>query len=203
VKRLIDVVGAVVLLVAAAPVLGLAAVAVMATSRGPVLLIQQRVGQGGETFGLVKLRSMRVDAGDDAAHRALVARELTLAPAATGEVFKVRHDPRITPVGRVLRRSSIDELPQLLNVLAGHMSLVGPRPSLPWEHDLYPEPARSERVAVRPGITGLWQVSGRNRLPVPAMLELDRRYIRTWTVAGDLAILARTPLVALRGDGAG
>jgi lipopolysaccharide/colanic/teichoic acid biosynthesis glycosyltransferase len=177
--------------------------AIRATSAGPVLFRQERVGQGRQPFTLYKLRTMVVD-GDDGAHRDLCRGQLLAsgAEAATSDgAFKLEHDPRVTPLGAWLRRSSIDELPQLVNVLRGEMSIVGPRPALAWEVDLY-RLEHLTRFSVRPGLTGLWQTSGRNRLSMLDMLELDCRYAREWSLALDLRIIARTPRALIRGDGA-
>ncbi|MDH4143778.1 MAG: sugar transferase [Acidimicrobiia bacterium] len=202
VKRALDVAVALSLLVVTAPVIAAAALAIRLTSRGPILFRQTRIGLAGEPFPLFKLRTMTVG-GDESAHRAFVAAQLggrRRAPTADG-AFKLDDDPRVTPVGAVLRRFSIDELPQLVNVLRGEMSAVGPRPSLPWEVELY-TPRHRARQWVKPGLTGLWQVSGRNRLSTLDMLELDLRYLEHRTTALDLRILASTPAVVLRGDGA-
>jgi lipopolysaccharide/colanic/teichoic acid biosynthesis glycosyltransferase len=190
-------------LAAAAPVLAAAAVAIKATSRGPVLFRQERIGLGGRPFSILKLRTMRADA-DDRLHRELCRREL-LEPEAdagtTDGAYKLERDPRVTAVGRFLRRASIDELPQLANVVRGEMSLVGPRPLLAYEVELH-DPFHRQRHLVRPGLTGLWQVSGRNKLTARQMLDLDVRYVaaRSWRL--DLSILARTPSAVFRGDGA-
>jgi lipopolysaccharide/colanic/teichoic acid biosynthesis glycosyltransferase len=142
--------------------------------------------------------------GDDSAIRALNTRELTTpdpGPGTSDGVYKPEEDPRITPLGRTLRRLSLDEIPQLWNVVRGEMSIVGPRPSLQWEVDLF-EPRFVRRHDVRPGITGLWQVSGRNELSMREMLSLDLKYVDTWSLAGDIRLLLRTPWVVLHGSGA-
>jgi lipopolysaccharide/colanic/teichoic acid biosynthesis glycosyltransferase len=175
----------------------MAVILIRLTSRGPALYRQTRIGLGERPFTMLKLRTMRID-GDDAAHRALNMRELLGDPdAGTSDgAFKLEHDPRITPVGRFLRRFSIDELPQLFNVMSGDMSLVGPRPSLPWEVELY-TPEQRRRHACMPGITGLWQVSGRNRLSMPEMLALDVAYLERRSLLLDIRILLRTPYALL------
>jgi lipopolysaccharide/colanic/teichoic acid biosynthesis glycosyltransferase len=193
-------------LVLAAPVLAVSAIAIRLTSRGPALFRQARVGLGGEPFDVLKLRTMRVASSPehDAAHRAMCEQEIRHPhlPAGTSDgLYKLEDDPRVTPVGRVLRRLSIDELPQLVNVLRGEMAIVGPRPMLPWEFELCSEHHRA-RVAVRPGLTGLWQVRGRNRLSMGQMLDVDLEYVQTRSLPGDLGILARTLAVLVRGDGA-
>ncbi len=190
-KRVFDLVGAAVLLLLAAPVMLLAALAVRLQSRGPVLFRQVRAGRNGREFQMLKFRSMVVDA--EAQREALAhLNEMD------GPVFKIRRDPRITRVGAFIRATSIDELPQLINVLLGHMSLVGPRPPLPCEVAQY-EPWQRRRLSVRPGITGLWQVSGRNDIDFEQWMKLDLRYIDNWSLRLDLEILARTlPAVVSR-----
>jgi lipopolysaccharide/colanic/teichoic acid biosynthesis glycosyltransferase len=166
-------------------------VAVRITSRGPVLFRQQRVGKDGQVFHMHKFRSMVVDA--EARLHDLKARKET-----DGPIFKLERDPRVTGVGRVLRAFSLDELPQLVDVLRGHMSLVGPRPLPVYEVDLSDPWARS-RLRVRPGLTGLWQVSGRHRLPFDDLVRYDLFYVENWSLSMDLLILLRTiPAVLLR-----
>ncbi|MCA1726424.1 MAG: exopolysaccharide biosynthesis polyprenyl glycosylphosphotransferase, partial [Actinobacteria bacterium] len=195
VKRAIDLSVATVAVLLASPVLLLAALAVRLSSRGPVLLHQERVGMDGRPFGMLKFRSMIVDA-DSALHEAFVSdhiRRLTEAELEIppGQLFKLDADPRITPAGRVLRRFSLDELPQLFNVLRGEMSLVGPRPALPFEVGLYQEWHR-RRLEVRPGMTGLWQVGGRGKLTFDDMVRLDIQYVESWSPLRDALILIRT-----------
>ena len=202
-KRTLDIVVASVVLIATSPLLLLLWCLVRATSDGPVLFRQERVGLDMRPFTMLKLRSMYV-VNDDAAHRAYVTSMLSGEqgdPAPNGALYKLVGDPRVTPLGAWLRRSSLDELPQLINVLRGDMSLVGPRPMLSWEADLLEEPYR-RRFGVKPGMTGLWQVSGRNRLSMRTALELDVEYTRRPTVLADLSILARTVPALFRG-GAG
>jgi lipopolysaccharide/colanic/teichoic acid biosynthesis glycosyltransferase len=195
-KRSVDLAGAGLALFLTLPVLLLAAVAVVRDSEGPWLFRQVRLGTAGRPFTLFKLRTM-TSGNDPAEHEAFVASLITgTVPATDGAILKLTGDRRITPVGHILRRLSIDELPQLLNVLQGRMSLVGPRPPLPGEVALYDIRAR-QRLAVKPGMTGLWQVSGRSRLTFEAMVELDIRYWSEWTPLLELRILARTPKVAL------
>lgn len=201
-KRGLDVILSAAALLVLSPLLLILAAAVRATSPGPALFRQERVGLHGQPFVALKLRTMVVD-NDDTAHRELCTRQLLGEDdAATSDgAFKLEEDPRITPLGSWLRRLSLDELPQLINVARGEMSLVGPRPGLQWEVDLY-RPEHLRRLAVRPGITGLWQVSGRNQLNMLEMLDLDVRYVEEWTPALDLRIIAMTPIVLFRGDGA-
>ncbi len=190
-KRCVDVVGVAAVVLFLSPLLLVAVLAVRLSSRGSVLFRQVRLGIDGTPFEMLKLRTMYADS-TDALHQAYV-RSMLLGHEVhpVDGLYKLHSDPRVTPVGRFLRRSSIDELPQLWNVLRGQMSLVGPRPVLPWEAELFPDWARA-RFRVRPGITGLWQVSGRNRLSMLEGLALDVRYAAERTFALDLFILART-----------
>lgn len=195
VKTVFDVVFAAVGLVFAAPILALCAVAIRLDSPGPVIFRQTRVGEGGRLFTVYKLRSMTVDAP---------ARRAEVEPGNEvigGVLFKMRDDPRLTRVGRVLRRFSLDELPQLVNVCRGQMSLVGPRPPLPSEVARYSPDAR-RRLLVRPGLTGLWQVSGRADLPWEQAVTLDLHYVANWSPLLDVAILARTVRAVVAGRGA-
>jgi lipopolysaccharide/colanic/teichoic acid biosynthesis glycosyltransferase len=196
VKRALDVVGATVGLLLSIPIIGLAMLAIALDSRGAVLFHQTRVGRDGRWFRVHKLRTMRVG-NDDAEHAAYVAALIAGDAARDGALFKLRDDARCTRVGRFLRRTSIDELPQLWNVLRGDMSLVGPRPSTPAESDLMDARAR-QRQAVKPGMTGLWQVSGRSRLEYDEMIDLDLQYAEEWSPFGDVRILARTPVAVFR-----
>ena len=200
-KRLIDLTGAAVLLVVSLPVLALAALAIRVEGGGPILFKQQRLGLHGGQFTMWKLRTMRTDA-DDAVHRAYVTNLLTAEEPESGGisgVYKLAEDPRVTRVGAFLRRSSIDELPQLWNVLAGTMSLVGPRPALAWEAELY-QPDHHERFNVKPGVTGLWQVSGRSTVGMRTALDIDVHYANAWTVWLDIVVLAKTIPAVLRGS---
>jgi lipopolysaccharide/colanic/teichoic acid biosynthesis glycosyltransferase len=200
-KRALDIALASVLLLVVSPVLLLLWCLVRSTSEGPALFRQERIGRDMRPFIMLKLRSMYVQ-NNDAAHRAYVTGMLSAeqddAPAPNGALYKLVGDPRVTPLGALLRRSSLDELPQLINVLRGDMSLVGPRPMLAWEAELLAESYRP-RFGVKPGITGLWQVSGRNRLSMRAALELDVEYVRRAGVLADLGILARTVPALFRG----
>jgi exopolysaccharide biosynthesis polyprenyl glycosylphosphotransferase len=194
VKDLFDRVGAMLLLAIFGPLLLAVALCVRCTSRGPVLFRQVRVGRDGRLFRIFKFRSMYVDA------EARLA-ELRHLNEHDGVLFKIRDDPRVTPVGRYLRRFSLDELPQLLNVLLGQMSLVGPRPPLPVEVAAYADDVR-RRLAVKPGMTGLWQVSGRSDLPWEEAVRLDLRYVENWSLSLDLVILLRTMTAVVRSSGA-
>jgi exopolysaccharide biosynthesis polyprenyl glycosylphosphotransferase len=181
-------------LLAISPILALIALAVKLDSPGPILYRQQRVGKDGRPFSMFKFRSMCQDA-----ERRLEA--LRAQNEATGPLFKMRQDPRVTRVGRVLRRWSLDELPQLFNVLRGEMSLVGPRPPLPTEVQKY-EDWQLGRLRAVPGLTGLWQVSGRSEVPFHDMVRLDLHYIRNWSLALDFEILLRTIPAVLTNRGA-
>jgi len=205
-KRLLDIVASGLLLVVASPLLLLVALLVKATSRGPVFFRQPRVGEYGKFFTMLKFRTMKVDA-DSAIHKEFVSQLIQgAAPSGTdpdqAAPFKIVNDPRVTPVGRFLRRTSLDELPQLWNVLCGDMSLVGPRPPLAYEVEQY-KPWHYRRVLeAKPGITGLWQVSGRSQTTFDEMVRLDLRYAKkcsTWT---DVKILLATPRAVISGKGA-
>ena len=180
------------------PLLAAVALAVRFTSPGPILFRQERVGRGGRPFTMLKFRSM-VTGNDDRRHREYVAGLMRGDEGGDG-VFKLVDDPRITKVGAFLRRTSIDELPQLWNVLRGDMSLVGPRPCLPYEWEMYRDWQR-RRLDAAPGLTGLWQVAGRSRVPFEDMVLLDLHYIANWSFRGDLALLARTIPVVVAGSG--
>ncbi|WP_210480590.1 sugar transferase [Naasia sp. SYSU D00948] len=194
-KNVFDFAASFVLLVLASPVLLAAALAIKATSPGPVLFRQERIGLNGKVFSILKFRSMRVGADDELAR--------LLADQGTDDrpLFKVDNDPRITRVGRFMRKYSIDELPQLLNVLKGDMSLVGPRPQRAEEVALY-DPAASRRLLVKPGITGLWQISGRSDLSWEDAIRWDLYYVENWSLIDDLLTLIRTVGVVLRSRGA-
>jgi exopolysaccharide biosynthesis polyprenyl glycosylphosphotransferase len=193
-KTVMDMIGAAVLTVLLAPVLFLAALAVAVSSEGPIFYVQERVGRGGRTFPMLKFRTMRVGADDE--QNVLVGEN-----DGNGLLFKRRRDPRVTRVGRFLRRYSFDELPQLFNVLAGQMSLVGPRPPLPREVSKY-EARMRRRLLVKPGMTGLWQVGGRSDLSWEETVRLDVFYAENWTPFGDLLILARTAKAVFSSRGA-
>jgi lipopolysaccharide/colanic/teichoic acid biosynthesis glycosyltransferase len=203
VKRAIDIALASALIILAAPLLLLLWCLVRSTSTGPALFRQERLGRDMRPFTMLKLRSMYTD-NDDRTHRDYVTTMLSAeeaeeeVPARNNALFKLTGDPRVTPLGAWLRRTSLDELPQLINVLRGDMSLVGPRPMLPWEAQLLAAPYR-RRFTVKPGITGLWQVKGRSRLSMRTALELDVEYTRRHSVLLDLSILARTVPALFRG----
>lgn len=201
-KRALDLVLGTIACVFALPFVVVAAVAIAVEGGGPVFFRQERVGLGGKAFTMWKLRTMVVG-NDDKLHReyvrAMLSGECSLESGASG-LHKL-DDRRVTRVGRILRRTSIDELPQLLNVLRGNMSLVGPRPCLAWEVALY-TPADLVRFDVKPGMTGLWQVSGRSRLPMTRALELDRAYALRRSLLTDIKILVKTIPAVLERDAA-
>ncbi len=186
--RLFDIVIASIALVVFLPLFALLVLAMSFSSRGPIMFAHQRVGRFGKMFPCLKFRTMRVDADQ------VLAELLAASPAARAEWdrdFKLRDDPRITPIGGLLRKTSLDELPQLLNVLAGHMSIVGPRPIVPGEIERYGE-FFADYCSVRPGLTGLWQVSGRNDVSYDERVQMDVFYARAKSVLFDMSIIART-----------
>lgn len=193
-KRLFDVVVAAFLLLFSSPLMVAVAVLVKLDSSGPVLFRQERVGIEGKHFYMLKFRSMVTDAESRLA-------DLARKNEGSGPLFKIRDDPRVTGVGRFLRRFSLDELPQLFNVLSGSMSLVGPRPPLPSEVEAYESDVR-RRLLVKPGLTGLWQVSGRSNLSWQDSVRLDLYYVENWSLAGDLVIILRTVRAVFRSTGA-
>jgi lipopolysaccharide/colanic/teichoic acid biosynthesis glycosyltransferase len=198
-KRALDLLLASLLLILLAPAMAVIAIAIRSTSPGPALFRQIRIGYRLSPFVMFKFRTMHMD-NDDAIHRAyvtaLLSGEATPADAQRG-IYKLTRDPRVTSVGAFLRRSSLDELPQLFNVLRGDMSLVGPRPALPYEAELFEDRYRT-RIMAKPGITGLWQVSGRSTMPMRQALELDVYYVRCRTIGLDLITLVRTIPAVLR-----
>jgi lipopolysaccharide/colanic/teichoic acid biosynthesis glycosyltransferase len=206
-KRAIDFLGSALLLLILSPILAVIALAIKLTSQGPVVFEQERMGQFGRTFKCLKFRTMYAN-NDPKIHREYVqnfiAGKAAGAEKVSGEptVFKIKNDPRITPVGRVLRKTSLDELPQFWNVLVGDMSLVGPRPPVRYEFEVYDFWHRRRVLEVKPGVTGLWQVSGRSRLCFDDMVRLDLRYSQTWSLWLDLRILVATPRAVFSGDGA-
>jgi exopolysaccharide biosynthesis polyprenyl glycosylphosphotransferase len=206
VKRTIDILGSVLALLLLLPAFLAIAMAVKLTSPGPILFRQKRIGQYGIPFTFLKFRTMHT-ANDPQIHKEFVTRFINgdTRPAAETNgkaVYKITKDPRLTPVGGFLRRTSLDELPQFINVLRGEMSLVGPRPPILYELDAYDVWHRRRVLEVKPGITGLWQVSGRSRLRFDDMVRLDLRYAQAWSIWLDLKILVRTPKAVLLGEGA-
>jgi lipopolysaccharide/colanic/teichoic acid biosynthesis glycosyltransferase len=206
-KRIMDIVGSVLALLLFAPILLVIAVAIKLTSEGPIFFRQKRVGQYGEQFVFLKFRSMHVN-NDSSVHKEYV-KQLIAGSAQShpgngngNGVYKLTKDSRITRVGAFLRRSSLDELPQFINVLKGEMSLVGPRPAIAYEVQEYDIWHRRRVLEAKPGITGLWQVNGRSRVKFDDMVRLDLRYAKTWSPWMDLKILLRTPGAVVFGDGA-
>jgi lipopolysaccharide/colanic/teichoic acid biosynthesis glycosyltransferase len=201
-----DVVVAAILLIVLAPLFLIVAFAVAVSSRGPVLFRQSRLGRGRREFVMLKFRTMTLGC-DDSRHREFVTNMFVVGTHARAgqqpedRAWKLADDERVTRVGRVLRQLSLDELPQLLNVLAGRMSLVGPRPALPWEVELFGA-NHLARFDVKPGMTGLWQVSGRSALTMPQALDLDLAYVERRSFWLDLGILVRTIPVVVTGRGA-
>lgn len=193
-KRLFDIIVSFVLILISSPLMALCALLVKIEGSGPVLFRQERVGIEGRHFRMVKFRSMVVDAENRLA-------SLASRNDGNGLLFKLKDDPRVTRVGRVLRRYSLDELPQLFNILSGSMSLVGPRPPLPNEVAAYEQDVR-RRLLVKPGLTGLWQVSGRSNLSWQDSVRLDLYYVENWSMAGDLVILLKTARAVFRSTGA-
>ncbi len=200
-KRVLDIGGAVALLVICLPLLLAVALLVRCSSPGPILFRQTRVGRGGRQFCFYKFRTMAVDT-DPAPHASYFQSFVQGNATAVNGRFKPAQDALLTPVGKFLRCSSLDELPQLINVVRGDMSLVGPRPPIPYETECY-SPRDWRRLVVTPGLTGSWQVSGRSCLSFREMIDLDLEYVDNWSVWLDLVILARTPWAVLRARGAG
>jgi len=191
IKRGIDLIGSAALIVLLGPLMLLIAALIRLTSAGPAIFVQRRIGFRCNEFGMIKFRTMIAN-----------AEELQAELSGEGHFFKIEEDPRITPLGVFLRRSSLDELPQLFNVLQGTMSLVGPRPLLVSDLDRLPMRAQMRRFSVRPGITGLWQVSGRSTTTDEERLRLDREYINNWSLALDCKILLKTIGAVISGRGA-
>lgn len=206
-KRAMDIVGSIAALVLGSPLLFVISLAIKLTSKGPVLFKQERVGQYGVRFTLLKFRSMKC-VNDPSIHREyvkrLIAGEIDSAQSGQNEnvVYKIQEDPRVTRVGKFLRQTSLDELPQFINVLKGEMSLVGPRPPIPYELEVYELWHRRRVLEAKPGLTGLWQVNGRSRLKFDDMVRADLQYARTWSLWLDIKILLRTPRAVLFGEGA-
>jgi exopolysaccharide biosynthesis polyprenyl glycosylphosphotransferase len=209
IKRCIDVLGSGALLLLFSPAFALIAIAIKLNSKGPVLFKQQRLGQYGKSFTVLKFRSMRTDC-DSSIHRQYVSQFIAGKVDGKSEgkgesqapVFKLQKDPRVTSVGRFLRKTSLDELPQFWNVLRGDMSLVGPRPPIAYEFNAYDVWHRRRVLEIKPGITGLWQVEGRSRTSFDEMVRLDLRYARGWSIWLDLKILLQTPAAVIMGNGA-
>jgi lipopolysaccharide/colanic/teichoic acid biosynthesis glycosyltransferase len=206
-KRTMDLVGGAVALILLSPIFLVLAIAIKLTSKGPVLFRQLRVGQYGVPFTFLKFRSMHVST-DAGIHKQYVRDFIAgkAEPSAGGgeknRVYKLMNDPRVTPIGTFMRRTSLDELPQFWNVLVGEMSLVGPRPPIPYEIEAYDIWHRRRLLEAKPGITGLWQVHGRSMTTFDEMVRLDLHYSRTWSPLLDVKILLKTPRAVFSGDGA-
>lgn len=205
-KRSIDVLGSLLALVLSLPLFLMLAAAIKLSSKGPVFFRQARLGQYGKKFTFFKFRSMYT-ATDHSIHEQYVSNYIAGTLASQGQdnqppVYKMTNDPRVTPIGKILRRTSLDEFPQFFNVLRGQMSLVGPRPPLPYEYERYGVWHKRRLLAVKPGITGLWQVAGRSKVPFDEMVRLDLEYAKSWSLWMDIKILFRTPLAVLNSDGA-
>ena len=202
-KRCMDILGSLIALIIVSPLFLVIAAAIKATSAGPVFFRQERVGFRGKTFAMLKFRSMSADC-DQEEHRTYIKKIICEQKEAAVEpgVFKLTQDKRITRIGRLLRKTSLDELPQFINVLRGEMSLVGPRPPIPYECELYDIWHCRRLFSCKPGITGLWQVTGRSRTTFDEMVRLDLQYIREWDLALDCKILFMTPKAVLSGTGA-
>ena len=203
IKRVIDILGSACALVFFAPIFLALAIAIKATSPGPVFFRQERVGFNGKKFFMLKFRSMKTNC-DAAEHKQYIAKYICEQKDSAVEpgVFKLTNDSRITPIGAFIRRTSLDELPQFINVLKGDMSLVGPRPPIPYECELYDIWHRRRLLSCKPGITGLWQVMGRSRTTFDEMVRLDLKYIREWSLFLDIKILLKTPQAVINGSGA-
>ena len=206
-KRIMDVMGSLAALVLLSPVFLIIALAVKATSKGPILFRQRRIGQQGKSFTFLKFRSMYV--GNDASIHREYVKQLIAGKAekqssnGNGEgVYKLTRDPRVTAIGAFLRKTSLDEIPQFFNVLRGEMSLVGPRPPVPYEVESYDFWHRRRVLEAKPGITGLWQIKGRSRVKFDDMVRLDLQYARTWSPWLDVKILLQTPGAMVIGEGA-
>ena len=196
--------GSLALLALLSPVFLIVAALVKLTSSGPVIFRQARVGRSARLFTMLKFRTMRIDA-DDAIHQQYVTQFITAShqhSRSSDAVYKIVNDPRLTPIGRFLRKTSLDELPQFWNVLTGDMSLVGPRPPVPYEVNHYKPWHRRRVLEVKPGVTGLWQVTGRSRTTFEDMVRLDLRYARTCSLWNDIKILLATPRAVVTGKGA-
>jgi exopolysaccharide biosynthesis polyprenyl glycosylphosphotransferase len=206
-KRCVDITGSLCAILVGAPLFVMIAAAIKLTSKGPILFRQVRVGQYGRKFTFLKFRSMHVNS-DHAIHQEFVTSLIAGSAGSKNtvgrqqKVYKLTNDPRITRIGGFLRKTSLDELPQFLNVLRGDMSLVGPRPPIPYEVETYDIWHRRRLLGVKPGLTGLWQVAGRSRTTFDEMVRLDLQYAKSWSLWLDLKILVQTPRAVVAGDGA-
>jgi lipopolysaccharide/colanic/teichoic acid biosynthesis glycosyltransferase len=206
IKRVMDMVGSSILLLIISPILAAIAMAIKLTSKGPIIFRQERLGQFGARFSCLKFRTMFAN-NDAKIHQEYISQFIAGEVSANQDnvknpVYKITNDPRVTTVGRFLRKTSLDELPQFWNVLRGEMSLVGPRPPVPYEFEIYDPWHRRKVLEVIPGMTGLWQVSGRSRTSFDDMVRLDLRYCQAWSLWLDIKILLATPGAIFSGDGA-
>lgn len=209
IKRFIDVVGSVIALIIFSPLFIIIPLCIRFTSRGPIFFRQERVGHLGRRFTFLKFRTMYVN-NDSSIHQEYIKKFILEQGSYDTKnedrgkkcVYKIKDDPRVTPIGRFLRKSSLDELPQFINVLKGEMSLIGPRPPLPYEVKIYDIWHKRRIIEVKPGITGLWQVNGRSSTTFDEMVRLDIRYIKEWSLWLDIKILFQTPRAVLIGKGA-
>ena len=201
-----DLAGSFLFLLLFSPLFAVIALAIKLTSEGPVFFGQERLGQFGTRFKCLKFRTMYANNNSNIhkeyVERFISGRESAQNGEAGSVVYKIMNDPRVTPVGKILRRLSLDEIPQFLNVLRGEMSLVGPRPPLPYEFKIYDLWHKRRVLELKPGVTGLWQVSGRSRTSFDDMVRLDLRYSQSWSLWLDVKILAATPRAVFTGDGA-
>jgi lipopolysaccharide/colanic/teichoic acid biosynthesis glycosyltransferase len=208
IKRMVDIVGSIIGILIYSPFFIIIPLCIKLTSRGPVLFRQERVGQYGKIFTFLKFRSMYAD-NDENVHKKyvqdLIAGKVSGASAENGvgqKVYKITNDKRVTPLGNILRKTSLDELPQFYNVLRGEMSLVGPRPPIPYELEKYDPWHRRRVLEVKPGITGLWQVTGRSSTTFDEMVRMDLHYATTWSLWSDVKILLKTTWIVVAGKGA-
>ena len=208
IKRVMDFGASALILLTISPILAAIAVIIKLTSKGPVIFRQERLGQSGARFNCLKFRTMYAN-NDPKIHQEYIAQFIAGKEGAAGQqdngkkpVYKITNDPRVTPIGRLLRKTSLDELPQFWNVLRGEMSLVGPRPPVPYEFEIYDTWHRRRVLELKPGITGLWQVSGRSSTSFDDMVRLDLRYCRSWSLWLDIKILLATPTAIFTGQGA-
>jgi lipopolysaccharide/colanic/teichoic acid biosynthesis glycosyltransferase len=208
IKRAMDFGASALILLTISPILAAIAVIIRLTSKGPVIFRQERLGQSGARFNCLKFRTMYAN-NDPKIHQEYIAQFIAGKEGAAGQqddgkkpVYKITNDPRVTPIGRLLRKTSLDELPQFWNVLRGEMSLVGPRPPVPYEFEIYDTWHRRRVLELKPGITGLWQVSGRSSTSFDDMVRLDLRYCRSWSLWLDIKILLATPTAIFSGQGA-
>ena len=208
IKRVMDFGASALILLTISPILAAIAVIIKLTSKGPVIFRQERLGQSGARFNCLKFRTMYAN-NDPKIHQEYIAQFIAGKEGAAGQqdngkkpIYKITNDPRVTPIGRLLRKTSLDELPQFWNVLRGEMSLVGPRPPVPYEFEIYDTWHRRRVLELKPGITGLWQVSGRSSTSFDDMVRLDLRYCRSWSLWLDIKILLATPTAIFTGQGA-